>query len=58
MDRVHIIIGKNITKRWHMINDKHTLDQYDEISNYCRGLTYDILNLNPDNPTFVFNYNL
>ena len=50
-------LAKTLLKE-NMINDKHTLDQYDEISNYCRGLTYDILNLNLDNPTFVFNYNI
>ena len=53
-----ITLAKTLLKE--NISNRHTLDQYDEISNYCRGLTYNMLNLNSNlnNCTFIFNYDI
>ena len=42
------------------IHEKSKLEQYADIANYCRGLTYNVLELdsNLDNPEFVFKYDV
>ena len=42
------------------IHDKSKLEQYDDIANYCRGLTYNLMELDPglDNPEFIFKYDI
>jgi radical SAM superfamily enzyme YgiQ (UPF0313 family) len=42
------------------ITDHSKLEQYFDIANYCRGLTYNVLELDADldNPEFVFKYDV
>lgn len=42
------------------VRDELTLEQYNDVANYCRGLTYNVLELdtNLDNPEFVFKYDV
>ena len=42
------------------IHDKSILEQFDDIANYCRGLTYNFLELNSNlvNPEFILKYDV
>lgn len=42
------------------IQDESILEEYTNVANYCRGLTYNVLELdsNLDNPEFVFKYDI
>lgn len=42
------------------IHDTSKLDEFSNIANYCRGLTYDLMELNPNsiNPEFIFKYDV
>lgn len=42
------------------INEQSKLEQYNDIANYCRGLTYNVLELdtNLENPEFDFKYDV
>jgi radical SAM superfamily enzyme YgiQ (UPF0313 family) len=42
------------------VDEKSKLEQYDDIANYCRGLTYNLMELNPtsNNPEFLLKYDV
>ena len=42
------------------VDEKSKLEQYDNIANYCRGLTYNLMELNPtsNNPEFLLKYDV